>query len=317
MARKLTADPKAATVTKTTRQRNLQPISPNPRAVIGDNKPPKVTKPAPADPMKVNAKMLAGLAKAAGTLGQRITDNKKLAEVATKTRGDWFEFGRILAEAREVIPSNKLFNGWLKDNNLEAYADRVSRSSAMNISRWTDDMRELVPAQIIHPKNVLGWYNKTMAALTEAMAEPMKTEGANPDTAAEALSQDLRDFYDCLTPEAFKLAMTKYQTKPARVDFNDSPVAEAVAKIVAKISKHVSAVDLATAVILALGEELKKDTPFSDVADTEEGDEPAEEGEEGDEPATDEPVDYVEEPEEGNDEGDEDDEPSEDDEGDE
>lgn len=184
---------------------------------MGHNQPP------------VDEKWLSKAASQLKSIGKRLADQKALAGAARKTRDDWTAFGSILSDARQAIPSNKLFNQWLKENDLEQYADRNSRTDAMWMAGLSDDMLEVVPADLHSPKAVRAWYRKTVK---EAVA-------IGEGDIDKALAQgDYAAFINAMDADDWDLHKAKWEADQDKLPFAQLPAADAAAKVLDKIVAH-------------------------------------------------------------------------------
>ena len=162
-------------------------------------------------------------------LGNTLLDNKKLKEVAGKTRSTWISYGAVLAEVREVIPSNKAFNAWLKENDLEAYADRNNRTDAMWLSRMNEDMLSLIPAELHSPKAIRAWYRKSLKAALEENDGDVEAALDNPVTSEFAGAVDSGDW---------DVAVAAYEAAKERETFEEKSASDAAKDLLKKLAKH-------------------------------------------------------------------------------
>lgn len=186
-------------------------------APIGHNNPP------------ADDKFLSKIATQVKSVGRRLTDQKALATASKKTREDWFTFGSLLADARQVIPSTNMFNAWLKDNDLEQFADRNSRTDAMWLCNLTDDMMEIVPVDLHSPKAIRGWYRKSIKEAVAASDGDMTEAGKLEECAA---------FVNAMNADDWDLYKAKYEADKDKVPFAQLPAGDAAAKVLAKIVLH-------------------------------------------------------------------------------
>lgn len=200
-------------------------------APIGHNNPP------------VDDKFLAKIATQMKAVGRRLADQKALATASKKTREDWFTFGTLLADAREVMPSNNVFNSWLKEHELDGYADRNARTDAMWLTTLTDEMLDLVPDTIHSPKAIRAWYR---AELKDAVA------ASDGDKTKAGKTETYGAFVAAMIAEDWDIYKAKYEADKNKVPYNELPAADAAVKVLARITAHDHPGDLWAALVAAV-----------------------------------------------------------------
>lgn len=236
MARKLPASP-TGNVTSGVNMHNPDPAP----APIGHNNPPPTVE-------VVDPKFLKGIASKLQKIGAVLTDNKALFSASAKTRAMWQEYGQALADAREAIKSNKAFNTWLVENDLEKYASRNERTDAMWLANLDEDfLTYAVPANTNSPKSVRTWYRKTMDRVISKLGGGAELDDDAMSKAMETLTPEEAAFHEYVSAEAYDKAVQAYGARTGGFHFPTSSVEDAVSKLIAQIGKHVKAVEVANA----------------------------------------------------------------------
>jgi len=162
-------------------------------------------------------------------IAKRLSDPKALKKAAGKLREDWFDFGLLLAEAKDNMESNKKFNSWLKSNGLDDSTTRDDRANAIWLTYISDGMLELIPETLHSPKSIRDWYRKT---LKEAIAE---SEG---DLDAATGSPTYGAFVDAINADDWDVFVAKYKEGLDKLPFDQMPAVDAAQKLLDKLAKH-------------------------------------------------------------------------------
>lgn len=180
-------------------------------------------------PFSLQDKYLKDAASKVKAIAKRLTEPTQLKKAAKKVREDWFDYGLILSEARDNIPSNKLFNAWLKEYGLDELTHRNERSDAIWMVNLSDDMLDLIPETIHEPKSIRTWYRKT---LKEAIAE------SEADLATATKSETYGAFVDAMNADDWDIFAAKYRENLDKLPFSDLPAVDAAEKLLEKMAKH-------------------------------------------------------------------------------
>lgn len=180
-------------------------------------------------PFDLDDKFFTSHAAKAKAIAKRLNDPTQLKKASKKMRSDWFDYGLILAEARDNIPSNKLFNAWLKQHGLDELTHRNARSDAIWMVNLSDEMLELIPETLNDPKAIRTWYRKT---LKEAVA------ASEADLGRAGKLDDYGAFVDALPADDWDIFAAKYRENLDKLPFSDLPAVEAAEKLLSKLAKH-------------------------------------------------------------------------------
>lgn len=252
-----------------------------------DSKGPKKGKRKPWEAGGSEAEYLAKQAEKLRDLGEELAEQAELREAATKTRETWIEYGDILANARRAIKSNNLFNEWLKAENLEAYADRNSRTDAMWLADLPEGVLEQVPDTLHSPKAIRDWYRKRVASIAEylnsiegTLAEQLAALDKD-DPATAAMARAIEEHEDRIKREeekrTLRQAIDKESKKKPRLSFENLTVEAAAQWIIDKILTHPDAEEIGEMLVTAIEEEQVLAPTEGDVGDAD-ADENAEDG---------------------------------------
>ncbi len=169
--------------------------------------------------LDANLKVLAGLEGKISAIANKLTDSRELKGAASLQRSRWAEYGALIMKARDVNPSHKVFNAWLKSHDLEI-GDRNTRTAAMWLSGMPQSLMDAIPGDgqrtLSNPKSVRKWWKSEVREACE-VAISLGVEASKNDT-----TEDMVASFDDAIEDSDGAVQDTYRAAKAFIEVNHS-----------------------------------------------------------------------------------------------